>query len=308
MKKKAAAVIIGLIVILSASVYLFFPGLLYDLSVFATRKASGLGERTGRVGKHTVHFLIGGKGETVVMLHGFGADKDNWTQFSRDITSGYRVIVPDLPGFGESSKLESASYTIKEQVRMFGELADSLKLEKFHIIGNSMGGAIAGRFAVDNPGRVLSLALFAPLGVFSSQKSEFALLLEKGTNRLLINTPGDFRKLLEFVFVKAPPIPGKIIRYLTLKSIENRPFNEKIFARLEKEKYSLESEIGKIKSPLLILWGDGDRILHVSGAGILSRRVPGSKVVIMKDCGHVPMMERPGETARHYLDFLKSLR
>ncbi len=191
---------------------------------------------------------------------------------------------------------------------MLREFADRLKLEKFHIVGNSMGGAIAGRFAVEYPGRVLSLGLFAPGGVLSSEKSEFVRLLEKGKNRLMVNTPGDFQKLLEFVFVKAPPLPGSIIRYLTLKSIENRPFNEKIFAQITREKYSLESEIGKVKKPVLILWGDKDRILHVSGADILAKKVPGSKVVIMKNCGHVPMVERPGESARHYREFLKSLK
>ncbi len=146
------------------------------------------------------------------------------------------------------------------------------------------------------------------MGVFSSKKSEFALLYEKGINRLLVNTPGDFRKLLEIVFVKPPPIPGNIIRYLSRKGIENRPFNEKIFAELEKEKYSLESEIGKVQNPVLILWGDSDRILHVSGGDILAKKVPGSRMVIMKNCGHVPMMERPGEAARHYLDFLKGIK
>lgn len=308
MKKKVVAVIIGLFVIIAASIYLFFPEVLYNFSILTMRKAAGLDEKTEKTGKHAIHYLVGGQGETIVMLHGFGADKDNWTQFSKDITPAYRVIVPDLPGFGESTKLESALYTSKEQVRMLNDFTDKLKLEKFHIIGNSMGGTIAGRFAVEHSEKVLSLGLFAPGGVFSSEKSELARMLEKGNNVLMINTPDDFQKLLEFVFVKVPPLPGNIIRYLTLKSVENKQFNEKIFAQLTEEKYSLESTIGKVRKPVLILWGDTDRLLHVSGANILSKKVPGSKVVIMKNCGHVPMVERPGESARHYLEFLKGLK
>jgi pimeloyl-ACP methyl ester carboxylesterase len=307
MKKKLVLLIVGLIII-SGSVYFFFPEVLYKFSISTLRKAAGLEVRTEVVGAHTIHFLSGGKGEPIVMLHGFGADKDNWTRFSKEITPAYRVIIPDLPGFGESAKLESAVYATREQVEMLLEFAERLKLERFHIIGNSMGGSIAGRFAVEHPGKVLSLTLVAPGGAFSAEKSEFIRLLEKGENRLIINTPEEYRKLLEFVFVKAPPIPGNILRYLTKKSIENRPVTEKIFARITEEKYLLELEMHKIRKPVLIIWGDSDRILHVSGADILAKKVPGSKVVIMKNCGHIPMVERPGESSRHYLEFLKGLK
>jgi pimeloyl-ACP methyl ester carboxylesterase len=170
-----------------------------------------------------------------------------------------------------------------------------------------MGGAISGKYTVDYPDKVLSLALLNTAGIHSAEKSEFRKLVAKGDNPLLVKTPEDFRRTMRFVFVEPPPIPGRILDYLTKQSIMNRDFNEKIFSQIVKENYSLEDDLSKIKAKTLVIWGDKDRVIHVSCTDVIKKGLPGSTIVVLKNCGHLPMIERPEETARYYLEFLEKV-
>jgi pimeloyl-ACP methyl ester carboxylesterase len=213
----------------------------------------------------------------------------------------------DLPGFGESTKQEEASYTIAAQVERLDRIARALSLESFHVAGNSMGGNISGKYALLFPEKVLTLGLFNTAGVPQCpEKSDLARLMEKGENPLLGETPEDFEKMIAFAFVKPPWFPGPVKKMMADRWAESRSFNEKVFREIIAEASSLEPDLSKIWTRTLILWGDQDRLLHVSCADVLDKGLPSSTKVIMKDCGHVPMMERPKETARHYLDFLQA--
>ena len=303
MKKKL--LIAGLIIVLIPIViYFAFPEVLYNYSINSIRKASGLSKKVIQVDKYSIHYLEGGKGETILLLHGFNADKDNWSKFSESLVESYHVVAIDLPGFGESSKIEAESYDIASQAKKVNSIVETLGLKKFHIAGNSMGGAISGKYAVDYPEKILSLALLNTAGILSAQKSEFTKLVEKGDNLLLVKTPEDFKRMLGFAFFEIPPIPGRILDYLTKQSIKNRDFSDKIFQQLSKEKYSLESDLPKIKAKTIVIWGDKDRILHVSSTDVIKKALPDAKIVVLTNCGHIPMIERPAETAKFYLEFL----
>lgn len=303
--KKALFLIIILLLAIPLVLYFVFPGILYNISINYERKSAGLETKTIKIQDHLISYLEGGKGETILLLHGFSANKDNWSRFAKFLTTDYHVFAPDLPGFGESSKINDSSYNTASQVLRVDQFVCAFDLTKFHIAGNSMGGSIAGRYATHFPEKILSLGLFDTGGVFSCDKSEMTKLLEQGKNPLLIESPEDFGKMLKFVFVKPPFIPRPVKSYLIKKSIEDKPFNEKILMDLFQERYLLESDLPKIKANTLILWGDMDRLIDVSCAKPLEKGLPKSKTVIIKNCGHLPMLEKPEETARYYLEFLK---
>ncbi len=84
----------------------------------------------------------------------------------------------------------------------------------------------------------------------------------------------------------------------------NRDFNEKILGHIAKENYLLEDDLSKIKTKTIVIWGDKDRVIHVSCTDVIKKGLPGSTIVVIKNCGHLPMIERPDETARYYLEFL----
>jgi pimeloyl-ACP methyl ester carboxylesterase len=305
LKKKLAFGLI-VIVLLLAAVYFLFPDTLLNLARNVERRSSGLVKKEVQVDDHKIAYLEGGEGETIVLVHGYGGDKDNWTRFAKYLTRDYHVVIPDLAGFGESSKLSKENYDIENQVTRIDRFAEVLKLGKFHMAGHSMGGMIAAVYGTKYPQKVLTLALMAPAGLKSPQKSEFAKQLEKGFNPYLVSSPDDYDKLIAFLFVKPPTIPAPIKIALAAQRISQRAFNEKILSDLRKAHLSLEAFLPAINVPVLIIWGDTDKILDVSCVSILEKKLKNYQTVIMKETGHIPILEKPQETATSYLYFLKN--
>ncbi len=303
--KKATLVILAVLLITPVVIYYTFPGVLYAVSMGMMRRGAGLEKKVVKVQDHEIVYIEGGRGDTVLLIHGFTADKDNWTRFAKSLTPDFHVVALDLPGFGESSKIPERSYNIAAQVLRLDQFVSELKLEKFHIAGNSMGGTISGCYAAHFPDKVLTLALFNTGGVYSCEKSELMKRIEKGENPLLIEEPGQYDRMLEFVFVQLPTIPGPVKSFLTKKAIAAKAFNEKILKDIFQEMYVMEADFPKIKADTLILWGDTDRLIDVSCTKILENGIKNSTTVVMKDCGHLPMLERPEETAKHYLSFIE---
>ncbi len=299
-------IVLAVLLITPVVVYYAFPGALYGMTIWMQRHSAGLEKKTINVKDHDIVYLEGGKGDTILLVHGYTANKDNWTQFAKFLTSNYHVIALDLPGFGESSKIKEQSYGIASQVLRLDQFVSTLGLKKFHMAGNSMGGSISGCYAVHFPDKVLTLGLFNTGGVMSCEKSEMWKLVEKGENPLLVETVEQQDRAMKLVFAK-PPAMSKAIKGLWLKkTIADKPFNEKVWKDLFGEQYLLEKDLSKIMTETLILWGDKDGLIDVSCTKPLEAGLKNSRTVIMKNCGHVPMMERPEETARHYITFIQS--
>lgn len=258
------------------------------------------------VGPHQVHYLAGGQGEAVVLLHGIFAEKDHWVDFARPLTSRYRVIAPDLPGFGESSRLDNQTYNYAEQVERLAQFLDAIGVNRAHIAGNSMGGTIAALFAIRYPDRVLSVGLIgAPHGIRTPISSEMDQIIEANRpSPLIAHTPEAFEQLLAMVFKNEPFLPYPIRKRAQTLAIDNAASNERLWREQKKDRFLLDREIDQLKAPTLVLWGDADRSFHVSGADELRRRLPRADIRILKDVGHLPMMETPSDTAKAYREFL----
>lgn len=292
---------------LGATLYLSPSALLASVQ-FTERHLAGLSLKHAQVGDFNLTYYEGGPSDapSILMIHGFGADKDNWLRFAKPLTGAYHVIALDLPGFGDSSKPD-ASYDVGSQTERLAAFTKQLGLPKLHLIGNSMGGHIAALYAARYPEQVLSVALLDNAGISAPQKSEMFQRIERGEpNPLLVNNADDFGKMLSFVFVDQPALPDALKQHFAEQAIANRPLNEKIFSHLRERYIPLEPELGKIQAPTLLLWGDKDRVLDISSIAVMQPLLKQSSVVIMKDCGHVPMIERPSETAAHYQAFLDS--
>ncbi len=283
--------------------------ILYESAKYAERSKAGLSEHRVVVADHTVVYLEGGSGEEVLLLiHGFGGDKDNWTRMARHLGDDFRIIAPDLPGFGESDRLERENYGIQQQADRLAEFIQVLDIEGFHLAGNSMGGWIACWYVLRHPGQARSLILLNSAGVISPVKSEHLLNLERGYNTLLVDDVDDYDRLIEFVFADPPYIPRPLKRRFAEEASAQRPFNEKIWADIMSEGAFLESRLAEIDVPAFIIWGDSDRVLHPSSVEVFTSGIAGAGSLIMKNCGHLPMIERPGETAEAVADFTRRLK
>ena len=296
-----------IVIVLLALLYLLFPEYVFKLAIDAQRRSADLVKKEVQVDNHKLVYLDGGKGETVVLLHGFGGNKDMWTGFAKYLES-YHLVIPDLPGFGESSQVPADNYGAESQVKRIDRFVEVLKLDKFHMAGNSMGGSLAAIYGAKHPDKVLTLILSAPAGATSQKKSEAILQLEKGNNTLLARSIEDYDKLAALIFVKRPAIPDSFKNIIAADFIAHTDFNQKIWNDFQPFHFSLAPFLSQIQAPVLILWGDQDRMLDAGGVGFLEKNLKNYKTVIMKDIGHVPMMERPEEAAKAYVSFMKEKR
>jgi len=266
-------------------------------------------QRSGLVRKEIVlpdgvryTYLEGGQGEPLMLLHGFGGDKDNFTRVARFLTPHFRVIVPDHIGFGESARPQDADYAPIAQAARLIALAKALNIPNLHLAGNSMGGQIALSYAALQPADVKSLWLLDPAGVWSAPESEVqATFRETGRNPLIARTTEDFAGIFALVMSDPPYIPRPMLDYLAQERIRNAVLEERIIKQLRDD--SVEKRISGLATPTLIVWGDEDRLIHVRTADVLNKLMPNSKVIILEGIGHVPMIERPQQSAEDYLRF-----
>ncbi|MDX1569410.1 MAG: alpha/beta hydrolase [Xanthomonadales bacterium] len=283
----------------------FRPEAAYQAVVGLERWRADLETRSLSAGAYRWSYLRGGEGPPLLLLHGFGADKDNWTRIGPYLTDHFEVIAPDLIGFGTSSRPGDADYAIRAQAQRVLEFADAAGLEQFHVGGSSMGGYIAGALAGLAPERVLSLWLIAPGGVLAAPPSEMFLSIEQGINPLNPRTIDEFETTLAFVFHRRPFIPGPLRAYLARVMTERQGLLEKIFSDLRYRSQPLEAYLQGNTTPAFILWGEHDRVLHPSGTSVLTGIMPNAEDHVMPDTGHLPMIERPAESAELYLDWFQ---
>jgi len=299
---------LGLLLVGVTMLYWTRPRLLFDAVKNLLRRRAGLSRRTVRVGDIEWPYLDGGKatGEPVVLVHGFGGDKDNWTLYAPYLTPHHRVICPDLPGFGESDRSVDRDYCVQAQARRLCEFLDALNIDRCHLAGNSMGGFIALRFALDFPGRLASLALLDNAGVAGANTSELQRAIERRENPLELKTMADVERLLAFVYRKPPFMPRQFKRVLLDDALANERVLEKVFWTLASEGIAgvLNARLGEVRAPTLIVWGLHDQLIDVSVVDELRRGIANSVAVIFEHVGHVPMLEAPQETAAHHLALL----
>ncbi|HEX3092970.1 MAG TPA: alpha/beta hydrolase [Candidatus Angelobacter sp.] len=278
--------------------------LLIDLERFA----SGLKRHVIQVGDHRVVYSEGGKGEPLVLLHGFGASADSWNRFAKPLIKRYHVIAPDQPGWGASTRIESASYGYPAQVERLRQFLSALGHKRVHLVGHSMGGFIASAYAARYPDEVITLGLIAPHGMIEPEPSELARDVAKGDNWLVATSRPEFDRLLNNVFAKRPYAPKAVLNYLANHAIRNSAKSAKIFAEMQTNDPPLVDRLPNITAPALIVWGDQDRVLHVSCADLFRKGIKNSEVMIIPGSGHMPLVENAGTCARAWLAFVDKSR
>ena len=241
---------------------------------------------------------------TIIMLHGFSANKENWLRFSAPLANKYHLIALDLLGHGDSTLDIKQSYSVIDQAAIVKKFTETLGIKRFHLIGNSMGGAISSLYAAEHPDEVLSITLVSPAGIHEIP-SRMEELLEEGVNPLIASDIEEFEDVMAFVMEDQPFIPAVITRVEAEKSISRFAINQKIFKDIRSDlNKGLEKKFSQIKAPTLIIWGDSDRAIHVKNIDKYAQLIPGAKKLILEDIGHLAMLEAPSVSANAVLDFL----
>jgi pimeloyl-ACP methyl ester carboxylesterase len=286
-----------------------FPQLLVLAGHLLYRLWGGLAARTLTVDGLKWSYLDGGRGEAVVFVHGFGADKYRFGPVVPSISRSFRVIAPDLPGFGQSSKPTTLSYDIPSQSRRLAAFLDAVGLDRFHLFGLSMGGYLSAFYAAQHPERVLSLALIDAAGVRSPTPSHMLRRYEEdGTVLLLYRNRRQFEELLSSLFYDPPWIPGFIKGYTVRQSLADFDVRRKVLDDLVAGGTDLlDGRLEDIRAETLVMWGADDKIVDPSSVNVFTRGIPKSRAVVFEACGHVPIIEKWRESSRVYREFLAEI-
>ncbi|WP_218689952.1 alpha/beta hydrolase [Psychrobacter sp. BF1] len=247
-------------------------------------------------------------GEPLLLIHGFGGNKDNFTRIANQLDS-YHLIIPDLLGFGNSSKPMAADYRADAQAERLHELLQAKGVaSNIHVAGNSMGGAISVAYAAKYPQDVKSLWLIDSAGFWSAglPKSLEGATLEN--NPLLITKTEDIYGLYNFVMYKPPYIPKSVKAVFAQERIANKELDAKILEQIVMDNVEERAKvIAQYDIPTLVVWGDKDRVIKPETTELIKDIIPQAEVIMMPNIGHVPMIEAVKQTASDYKKFRTGL-
>ncbi len=242
-----------------------------------------------------LRYLELGEGDSVpvLLVHGFGADLNTWMFTQPALAEGRRVIALDLPGHGGSAK-EVGPGNADSLTEAAEAAANALGLERVHLVGHSMGGAIAASLALRRPERAATLSLIASTGLGPEINTAFIDGFVRAARRreaaevlnLLVHDPA----LVSRAMVE------DVLRYKRLDGVAAAlaKIAEAWFAG-GRQSLDLTAQIAALELPVQIIWGREDRIIPVSHADALAARLP---VHIVEQAGHLPHMEKSSEVSR----------
>ncbi|MFE8957447.1 alpha/beta fold hydrolase [Streptomyces iakyrus] len=276
-------------------------------------------ENTHDIGGKKIFVAETGDGPPVLLLHGGGPGASGVSNYSRNIAElakEYRVIVPDLPGYGRSSKGIDRTDPFGSLATGIRGLMDRLGLDKAHMVGNSYGGACALRLALDTPDRVDRMVLMGPGGVGTTRA-----LPTPGLNSLLNYYTGDGPSRLklekfirDYLVFNAAQVPDSVIdaRYeasIDPEVIANPPLQRPRDLRtVWKMDFTRDKRLNRLPVPTLVLWGAADKVNRPSGGRMLAERMPNCDLYEVANTGHWVQWERADLFNSLCADFLAGRR
>ena len=251
-----------------------------------------------------IHYRQAGDGSPILLLHGLFAQKEQWDALLCQLSaSGYKVIAPDLPGYGQSTGFPLADYKLENQVVLLRQFVNALGLPRFDLAGNSMGGAIAALYARAHPQQVRSLAFIgAPMGVVGWGKGVREAIFE-GINPFIPIDVSQLDREISLLFVKPPAIPESIKASLIKDYDEHNRHYQQVW-NIVNLYLDVLDRCPKSQLPTLIVWGQNDAIFPVKSSGQLRQCYVRAKRINLSNAGHLPQQETPDEIAKIYLRFI----
>lgn len=256
---------------------------------------------------YELHYHDVGSGPVVVLVQGSGPGANGYSNFKHNYEviarAGYRVIVPDLLGFGHSSKPEGIDYTLELFAGTLGELLDALGVQRCVLVGNSLGGAVSLEIALTRPALVEKLVLMAPGGI-EARETYFQM---PGMRRMVSEFVGgvrdraSLRTVLELLSFDPKHVDDELVEE-RLAILQTQPRD--VLARMKVPDRS--ARLSELRMPILGFWGMSDQFMPVSGAQKLLTACPHARFMLYARTGHWVMIERAAEFNALVIDFLRT--
>lgn len=250
----------------------------------------------------------------IILIHGFCSSTLVWSKvFLQIADAGFRVIAPDLPGYGYSAKPRDFLYTINAQARMVAGLLKQLGLQRATLVGSSYGGAVAAAIALDYPDRVEKLILVG--AVTNNKPTKYMLMRLFGSpligdilSPLVVGSRRLLRLRMKRVYDRHECVLDErrvYARHLPLRAAATHRAIIRTVRRWDADRIQRDAHL--ISQPTLLLWGENDSEVPLHDGEQLQNRIEDSRLIVFRKCGHLPHEEFPQAFIEVVADFCSDL-
>ena len=275
------------------------PLWLVDRLMDAKLRLNGVRSEYAQVDGYKLHYLVGGSGRPLLLVHGLGSRGEDWTNLIPQLVNGgNRIYALDLLGYGESSQPRDAQYSISQQAAIVEAFLDSQHLQRVDVAGWSMGGWVAMQVALQQPQRVRRLVLLDSAGLRFKLSFDPALFQPA--------SPKDLVKLEELLLPHPRPLPGFLamamlrrgdhVGWVVHRSVQSMMTGQDL----------VDGKLGALTMPVLIGWGDQDKLIPLSVGYQLHKEILQSALDVYTGCGHLAPEVCVSQVGPSVVDFLNA--
>ncbi|BES69245.1 alpha/beta fold hydrolase [Marinobacter nanhaiticus D15-8W] len=261
------------------------------------------------VDEHRIVWLERGRRQShkpsVVLLHGLAAMKENWSAWLPLFTKDQHVVAVDIPGFGESDYRVGASYRYRDQAERMVQWLGAAGLGQVHLVGSSMGAAVATLMAGRMGERAVSLTVMNSAGIPAHERVDLNRPPVFDSSILIPEDWSGVYRMFNNVGSGKPTLSGMAMTgLLGVDLLRRAGQNRHVFSDMVADPYAPTTALTKDMAPLLVIWGDRDQITPPSCVDFYRKTTPHAEVHMMRGIGHLPMLENPRRSFGILRDFI----
>lgn len=304
LRKLAIALLLG--VVATVALGIVWPEWALRAEYARLRYLADAQVRSVVVDDHALQLLEAGEGRPVLLLHGFTGMKENFLVLMPHLSATHRLIAPDLPGWGDSTRLDEADYGYAAQADRVARLVDVLGIGPVDVVGHSMGGGIAAVLAARHPQHVRRVVLMDAGGV-RFRDNDFGRAVLRGENPFAVRNDEELARYMALLFDDPPYIPWPADSALIARRVRDADFEQHVLDSIGRgaDAFLPGTEAARVAAPTLLLWCRHDRVIDASAAAIYAAALRDSRTVLLDGCSHMPLMEQPTDTAAALEEFLQ---
>jgi pimeloyl-ACP methyl ester carboxylesterase len=291
---------VGGLVVVAGAGFWARPVSYYNGAIYLREFFSGVESSSVQVAGHRMHYLAEGPtgGPAVVLVHGLGGRAEDWLNLAHYLVkAGYRVYLPDLPGYGRSERPAEFSYSVRDEAEAVVGFLDVMGLKQVDLGGWSMGGIIAQHVAFRHPEQVRRLMLFASVGLNRAPIFDVRLFTP--------TTPAELDQLDALLMPHPPKVPGFVAQDILRISKDRAWVVHRALNSMRTGQDATDNLLPQLRMPVLIVWGAADRITPLELGETMHRLVPQSELDVVPGCGHLAPVQCSDQIGPKVVEFMK---
>ncbi len=292
--------VLAVVVLVCGMAFVLRPVSFFNGSMYLEEEFSGIENHSIVVDGLRMHYLAEGpaSGPVVVLVHGLGGRSEDWRLLAPYLSkAGFRVYMPDLPGYGRSARPRDFSYSVRDEAAVVVGFIKALGLRQVDLGGWSMGGWIVQIVASEHPEFVRRLMVFDSAGLYVQPDWD--------TNLFIPKTAAELDQLEALLMPHPSPIPSFVARDILRNSREHAWVIKRALDTMLTGNDATDRLLPRLKMPVLFLWGAEDRITPLELGRKMHELVPQSELDVFRGCGHLAPEQCTGEMGPRLVEFLK---